>query len=444
MRSRRLVGQLPTGANWIIETPQDWNGTLCLFSNGYGALRPGEEPDSAGDPVTRETLLRLGYALVASVSSTPGWAVADALNDQVATLDVFRREIGSHDLVIAWGRSMGGLITAALAQNASSHIDAAVPMCASVAGPIPMLNQGLDAAFALVSLCFPERSIELVNVGGDDMKRLREGRELVVEASASAAGRARLALASALAQLPTWTSDNLQRARADPPRPGPTDYLGQLENQARIFHYTAFSPRADLEARAAGNFSWNVGVDYAAQLERSGFMELVSWAYSSAGLRLDDDLARLAQAPRIAADPPAIQYMERNLTPDGFIGVPVLTMSLTGDFAPTVTQTSAYADVVKEAGCSELLRQTYVHAPGHCASFSTAEVAATIQIADERVRDGSWGELTADALNERAARVAAARWPALKRPRFVEFTAHPHTRPYPRTHRITPLTTGQI
>lgn len=307
-----------------------------------------------------------------------------------------------------------------------------------------MLNQGLDAAFALVSLCFPQRAVELVNVSGDDMARLREGRELVVEAGASTAGRARLALASALAQLPTWTSDNLQRARADPPQPEPSDYRGQLENQARIFHYAAFSPRTDLEERAAGNFSWNVGVNYAAQLERSGFMELVSWAYSTAGLRLDDDLDRLAHAPRIAADPAAIEYMERNLTPDGFIGVPVLTMSLTGDFAPTVTQTSAYAAVVDEAGCSELLRQSYVHAPGHCASFSTAEIAATIQIADERVREGRWSELTADALNERAARIATARWPALKRPRFVDFTAHPHTRPYPRAHRITPLTTGQL
>src|SRR5690606_24294404 len=145
--ARQLTGRLATGAAWAIDVPEGWNGTLCLFSHGYGELGPDEAPDNAGDPVTKETLLRLGYALAGSTFSTPGWAVAESIPDQVAVVEEFRRLVGTPEVVVAWGRSMGGLITAALAQEAPDAIDVAVPMCASVAGPIPMLNQGLDAAF---------------------------------------------------------------------------------------------------------------------------------------------------------------------------------------------------------------------------------------------------------------------------------------------------------
>jgi pimeloyl-ACP methyl ester carboxylesterase len=438
--ARTLTGRLPNGAGWIIEVPEAWNGTLCLFSHGYGELGPDTPPDAAGDPVTREALLRSGYALVASTYATQGWAVADSLIDQVAAVDEFRARIGTPDTVIAWGRSMGGLITAALAQVAPEAIDAAVPMCASVAGPIPMLNQGLDGAFVLTTLLYPDREVELVGVSEDDRSRLGRGADLVGEALATPAGRARFAFAAAVAQMPTWTVANLDRVRADGPEPTADDRDGQLANQAKVFHYAAFSPRLDLEARAGGVFSWNDGIDYAFQLRRSGFDDLVQWAYAEAGLTIDDDLQRLADAPRVTADPDAVAYMERNLTPDGGIGVPVLTLSLTGDFAPTVTQTAAYHDVVADAGNSALLRQTFVHGPGHCA-FSTAEIVAAIAAADERVRSGAWPRLDASALNERASRIASARWPRLKPPRFVDYTPHPHVRPYPRTDRAIPLST---
>src|SRR5690606_6630374 len=179
-----------------------------------------------------------------------------------------------------------------------------------------------------------------------------------------------------------------------------------------------------------------------AQLRRSGLAALVDRCYEDAGLDLDADLARLAEAPRITADPEAVGYMERNLTPDGALGVPVLTLSLTGDFAPTVTQTSAYADVVAEAGASDLLRQIYVHAPGHCMSFSTAEIAAAIQVAEARVRDGAWAGLEVAGLMDRATAIAGSRWPKLRPPRFAQFEPAPHVRPYPRSDRLTPLRTA--
>lgn len=438
--SRAWDGALPSGGAWAIDVPDPWNGTLCVFSSGYGEAGSGRV-DNAGDPVTREHLLALGYALAGTRAATAGWVVGDTLVDQVAVVAEFRARVGAPDVTIAWGRSMGGLIAAALAQVAPDTFDGAVALCASLAGPVPMLNQGLDAAFVATVLCGDGDDIALVGVE-DDVVRSQRGRRLVERAASSAAGRARLALASAVAQLPTWTSDNLLSHRAEPPEPAPGEVETMLALQRSVFPLVAFSPRADLERRARGNFSWNDGIDYTAQLQRSGLADLVDQAYvrAAGAASLEDDLARVADTSRITRDDDAVRFMEQNLTPDGFIGVPVLTVSLTGDFAPTVSQASAYADVVAEAGCSTLLRQAYVHAPGHCSAFSVAEILTAVKRLDDRARHGEWRGVDADALNAEASVWARRTWPALKRPRFAAFTPDAFLRPHRRADRVAPLT----
>jgi len=427
---------MATGAGWIIEVPAQWNGTLCLFSHGYGEFGPGGPADAAGSPRTRETLLRLGYALAASTYAREGWAIASSVQDQIDVIEEFHTRIGTPDVVIAWGRSMGGLVTAAFAQLAPDAVDAAVPMCASLAGPIPMLNQGLDGAFALSTLA--GRHIPLVGDRLDDRARWEVGRDMVQGALQDPTGRARFALAAAVSQMPTWTDGDMDGIVSDSPEPAPGDHEAALHNQAKVFHFAAFSPRLDMERRAGGVFSWNDGVDYAAQLAASGFSDIVSWAYERAGASLDDDLARLADAPRISADPAAVAAMEQDLTPDGGLGIPVLTVSLTGDYAPTVTQTAAYRDVVADAGNADLLRQAFVRGPGHCA-FSTAEITTAIRVAEERVRTGAWPDTDASALNERMTDTTRASTGRATSARFIDHSPVPHVRPYPRANRITPL-----
>ena len=195
---RQLNGRLPSGGSWSIDVPEKWNGTLCVFSAGYGEQTDGRV-DNAGDPITRKLMLRGGFALAGSRASTPGWAVGETLIDQIAVVAEFRIRVGEPERTIAWGRSMGGLIAAALAQVAPEVFDGAVAMCASLSGPVPMLNQGLDAAFVLASLCFRDQKIPLVGIKAGDLQRLEHGRRLTERASADPAGRARLALASAVA-----------------------------------------------------------------------------------------------------------------------------------------------------------------------------------------------------------------------------------------------------
>ena len=53
------TGMLPDGGSWIADVPANWNGTLLLYSHGYGTLPPADAPD----PATHDALLADGYAL---------------------------------------------------------------------------------------------------------------------------------------------------------------------------------------------------------------------------------------------------------------------------------------------------------------------------------------------------------------------------------------------
>src|SRR5262249_50618181 len=146
------TGTLPDGATYLIEVPSPWNGTLLLYSHGY--VTPGS-PNPArdvGDPGTRAFLLANGFALAGSSYAHTGWAIQEALPDQIAVLDVFKASFGPPKRTIAWGHSLGGIITAGLIQRFPDRFDAALPMCGVLSGGVATWNQALDAAFAFKTL----------------------------------------------------------------------------------------------------------------------------------------------------------------------------------------------------------------------------------------------------------------------------------------------------
>src|ERR1700739_2586389 len=85
------TGMLPDGATYLIEVPPNWNGILFLYSHGYvvpGSKNPAQD---VGDPATRVFMLSSGFALAGSSYATTGWAIEQALPDQIAVLDVFKK-----------------------------------------------------------------------------------------------------------------------------------------------------------------------------------------------------------------------------------------------------------------------------------------------------------------------------------------------------------------
>ena len=63
---------------------------------------------------------------------------------------------------MAWGHSLGGIITAGLIQRYPGRFSAALPMCGVLSGGVATWNTALDAEFAFQQLIDP--SVQTVNI----------------------------------------------------------------------------------------------------------------------------------------------------------------------------------------------------------------------------------------------------------------------------------------
>lgn len=426
-------GSLPDGAAYLIQCPAGrWNGTLFLYSHGYVAPGSANPAQDAGDPVTADWLLGHGFALAGSSYATTGWAIEQALPDQAGTLDVFGRAYGTPARTIAWGHSLGGIITAGLVQRYPDRFSAALPMCGVLSGGVATWNTALDAAFAFQRLIDP--SAQIVNITNPGAN-LAGAEAAVAAAQQTPAGRARVALVAALDDTPGWFTPLS-------PEPARRDAAAQEANQYLWFTQVdfpfIFALRAELEARAGGNPSWNTGVNYFADLSRSADLGEVAALYHAAGLSLTADLQALNHAPRVSADPSAVSYLAQNISFNGQLPVPVLTMHTTGDGLVVPENEQAYQSVADRAGDGRMLREIFVHRAGHCA-FTPAETITAAQALLNRLATGRWHDEALDpgSLNKAAAALgpayntfAVGGTASAAPPAFTRYRPPPYLRPF--------------
>jgi len=380
---------LPGGALWSAEVPPNWNGVLLLHSRGYAAEAGTPEAAPAS---YRGRLLAAGYALAGSNYGSGGWALAEAVPAQEQTVTAFTRRYGKPRRVIAYGFSMGGLITTALAERAHPVIDGGLSLCSSMGGSLAMMNMGLDGAFVFRTLVAPKSDIALVGIRDDRANAARVA-AAAGEAGKTAAGRARMALAATLAGIPAWVP-----ARAGESREA------LFERQAAVlthaFPMGVFLPRAEQEQRAGGNFSWNTGVDYRAELASSGREEFVRYLYRRAGLDLSADLASLNATARVRASGPAVAYMAANYAPDGRPRVPLLAVQALGDTVTSPSLQEGYAAVARR----RMMQSLYVAQAGHCA-FTGEQLLDALAHLGQRLDSGSWPAPSPLYAHERPARL---------------------------------------
>jgi pimeloyl-ACP methyl ester carboxylesterase len=432
-------GTLADGATYEIQCPAGtWNGTLFLYSHGYVVPGTSNPAMDVGDPVTGGWMLGHGFALAGSSYATTGWAIQQALPDQISTLSVFASRYGKPARTVAWGHSLGGIITAGLIQRYPRRFSAALPMCGVLSGGVATWNTALDAEFAFQKLVDP--SVKVVNITDPDAN-LAGALKAVAKAQKTKEGRARIALGAALADTPGWFTPLSKE-------PGPRDYAKQEANQylwdSQIDFPFVFALRAELEARAGGNVSWNTGVNYFKDFAKSANRREVVALYKAAGLSLHKDLETLNSATRIPPDPKAVKYLINNIVFGGKLAVPVLTLHTTGDGLVVPENEQAYRSVVRKAGDGAMLQQIFVHRAGHCA-FTPAETITAVQVLLHRLSTGTWDRagLRPAALN----RAAAALGPAYNifevgtktvatAPQFVRYHPAPYLRPFDRGSKI--------
>jgi pimeloyl-ACP methyl ester carboxylesterase len=385
------------GANYLVQVPVNWNGTLLLYSHGYTFVGNPLTAADASDPLTAAALLQQGYALAGSSYSQNGWALQQAFHDQIALLDYFDATCGQPARTIPWGDSLGGIITAGLVQLYPNRFAGAVPLCGVLSGGVGTWNQALDSAFAF-NLLLAGNALPLVHIQ-DPSGAFNQAEQIIKNAQGTAQGRARIALAASLADTPGWFNEAS-------PAPASDDYVAQEQNQylwdSQVDFAFIFLARAELEARAGGNPSWNIGVDYRAQLQKSVDNKEVEALYKQAGLNLSQDLRALNSAPRISPDLKAVEYLSKYITFDGDLDIPVLTMHTTGDGLVVNENEQTYATATRTAGDSPLLRQIFVNRAGHC-TFTPAENLVALQTLIRRLDTGKWDDTTDSALLNREA-----------------------------------------
>ena len=119
-------------------------------------LRHAQSPADAPDPATHDALLADGYALAGSSYDPNGslWALGSAVRDQFETLAAVKKSVLPHrpTQVLAFGTSMGGLISALEDQQSNGRLDGALTTCGLVAGGIQLNNYQLDGEYAIAKL----------------------------------------------------------------------------------------------------------------------------------------------------------------------------------------------------------------------------------------------------------------------------------------------------
>jgi hypothetical protein len=401
--SDTYCGTTADGGQWIADFPSPishWNGTLLLYSHGFGPPVAADAPD----PNTQAALLADGYAMAGSSYDPNGswWALDSALSDQFQTLKAVEALLPHKPTqTLAFGTSMGGLISELEDENSDGRLDGSLTTCGIVAGAVQLNNYQLDGEYTIAELLNPTgENVQLVNFDNNTGAGLATGYQLdglAAAAQQTPAGRARLALALSLMNVADWPAGQAM--------PAPGDYAADEAGQYAVEFNPAggTSPiqttmdfvefgRPTIEQAAGGNAAWTKGVNFSRLLAESSYAPEVISLYRAAGLNLRADLETLTRNANITADPGAVRSLEQTSVPTGRLQIPELDMHTISDQLVPVQQENYFRHTVAFAGRSYLLQQAFVQRQLHC-NFTPSELVAGVEAVQQRVRTRRWGKL---------------------------------------------------
>jgi pimeloyl-ACP methyl ester carboxylesterase len=343
-------GDLGPGSTYEIDVPAAWNHSLVLYAHGLvqaglPLVSPSELPEF--DSI-RTALLSSGFAVAASSSSSNDRTLADAVRRTHQLSGFFTTVVSAPRRTLVMGASLGALVAIKLAESYALEYDGALALCGPLGGALPQVQYVGDGR-VLFDYYFP---------GVLPGTPLSVPPETTFLSPLEWGGPSTLfidvvtALAGSPAKTIRWASAaNL-----------PFNNMEELADSALAF--LAFSLRYtnDLIERVNGKSPYdNTDTTY----EVDATSDTVLKTYLSGVL--NDNVAR------IQGDHAAVSYYERNYTPSGRIGIPVLTLHNTRDPAVPFAHEAMFGAAVAGAGRTSLLTQVPVNRWGHCA-FSSAEV----------------------------------------------------------------------
>ena len=364
------VGVTTDTAPYQMMVPANFNGTVYLYSHGYrpNVPVPAGIPGYGGYTVTNTpqpgpnatvigALLAKGYGVVGSGFARQGWNPDSAIKTNVELVGLFKKQFTKTTKVVAWGESLGGFITQALAEKYPDLFKAAAPLC--MASDItPLMTMAGDALWGIKTFFDPTIKGGNYSAGaagyaeamGDLVKVFTAIGALQAAMVANASAPAWPATSkvpdaikaipsrSALVMVALMSGVPLQSAHFDStsapsvlPAASQTSFqlainpaFAALENLANAAALAVLATH-DLELQAGGAVFDNTATDYAARIAEEQFI----WSSALSGVSGTQGLLSvLAASPRAKADPAAVAKMKALASHSGKVEIP--TILLTG------------------------------------------------------------------------------------------------------------------
>jgi pimeloyl-ACP methyl ester carboxylesterase len=343
-------GAIGPGSTYEIDVPAGWNRSLVIYAHGLvqadaPILTPSLQPRYAE---LRAAMLANGYAVAASSYSSNGWALADAVRRTHQLSGLFTSKVEAPRRTYLMGASLGALVAVKLAEAHPGQYDGALAMCGPLGGALPELEYVGDARVIFDHYfpgVLPGTPFE-VPPGTAFLSPLDPG------------GPSSLYL-SVVAALAADTSATIRWASA---ANLPFDNMAELATSALYIIGFSLRNTNDFIDRVNGKMPYdNSDVKYVVDATADPALN----TFLSAVLN--------AKVSRFDADRAAINYYDRNYTPSGQIGIPVLTLHTTRDPAIPFAHEAMFGAAVAAAGRSTLLAQQPIDRWGHC-TFTDAEV----------------------------------------------------------------------
>ena len=384
------VGVTSDGAPYAMQVPANFNGTVALYSHGYRynvdipagipliggyKITNTPEPVPGGNVDVAKYFFSQGIAIVGSGFARQGWNPDSAIKTNVELIDTFKKQFPKTTKVVAWGSSLGGVITQGLAEKHPDLVSAVAPMCMAD-NVAPQLTMAGDFLWGVKVLFDPsikagnysagaagvaESYADLVKVF-TVMGKLQAGISTGAWPDTSSAtgkalqaagvpSRSALLLLGLMAGLPTQSAhfDSISGPEGALKLTFPlavSPALAILENGTNAAALAVLATQ-DVENQVGGAIFDNTKTDYAARIDGE---RVIFNAALSGNTVIDALLGALSPAnpgaPRAVANPAAVAKMNALHVNTGKINVPTVLMV-------------GVADPITPAGASQRLVDLY-------------------------------------------------------------------------------------
>jgi pimeloyl-ACP methyl ester carboxylesterase len=369
------VGVTSDGAPYAMQVPANFNGTVALYSHGYRynvdipaaipliggyKITNTPEPVPGGNAEVAKYFFSQGIAIVGSGFARQGWNPDSAIKTNVELIDTFKKQFPKTTKVVAWGSSLGGVITQGLAEKHPELVSAVAPMCMAdnIAPQLTMAGDFLwgvkvlfdptikggnySAGAAGVAESYADLG-KVFTVMGKLQAALATGAwpdtSSATGKALAAAGvpsRSALLLLGLMAGLPTQSAhfDSISGPDGALKLTFPlalSPALAILENGTNAAALAVLATQ-DVENQVGGAIFDNTKTDYAARIDGE---RVIYNAALSGNTVIDALLGALSAAnpgaPRATANPAAVAKMKALHTNTGKINVPTVLMVGTAD-----------------------------------------------------------------------------------------------------------------